>query len=140
MSFLIARCGTFTIGNGLIERMDLKEGEKTQPHLQHSPDTRMCQDLPLLPERERRAFPSFRLAAAGLVSRMSACEKPSIAFDCVLGSRHRDVAAGDCQLGWLQGIRNLLRRNGFWLQRPDTYRIDSLLSIAFRSELVHCRA
>jgi hypothetical protein len=57
----------YTIGNGLIERMDLKEGEKTQPHLQHSPDTRMCQDLPLLPERERHAFPSFRLAAAGLV-------------------------------------------------------------------------
>ena len=45
----------------------------------------------------------------------SACRKSSIASDCVLGSRHRDVAAGDCQFGWLQGIRDLLRRNGFWV-------------------------
>jgi hypothetical protein len=58
-------------------------------------------------------------------------EKPSIASDCVLGSRHRDVAASDCQFGWLQGTRNLLWRNGFWLQRPDTYRIHN--SCAFRS-------
>jgi len=38
----------YTIANGLIERMDLKERTRTQPHLQHSPDTSMCQDLPLL--------------------------------------------------------------------------------------------
>jgi len=49
----------------------------------------------------------------------SACRKSSIASDWVLGSRHRDVAAGDCQFGWLQGVRNLLRQNSFWLQRPD---------------------
>jgi hypothetical protein len=49
----------------------------------------------------------------------SACRKSSIASDCVLGSRHRDVAAGDYQFGWLQGVRNLLRQNSFWLQRPD---------------------
>jgi hypothetical protein len=28
---------------------------RTQPHLQHSPDTSICQDLPLLPDRERHA-------------------------------------------------------------------------------------
>ena len=49
----------------------------------------------------------------------SACRKSSIASDCVLGSRHRDVAAGDCQFGWLQGVRNRLRQNSFWLQRLD---------------------
>jgi len=53
----------------------------------------------------------------------SACRKSSIASDCVLGSRHRDVAAGDCQFGWLQGVRNLLRQTSFWLQRPATIRI-----------------
>ena len=26
---------------------------------------------------------------------------------------------GDCQFGWLQGVRNLLRQNSFWLQRRD---------------------
>jgi hypothetical protein len=26
---------------------------------------------------------------------------------------------------WLQGVRNLLRQNSFWLQRPGTYRIDN---------------
>ena len=41
----------YTIANGLIERMDIKESERAraQPHLQHSSDTR-CQDLPSLPE------------------------------------------------------------------------------------------
>ena len=42
-----------------------------------------------------------------------------MASDCVLGSRRRDVATGDYQFGWLQGVRNLLRQNSFWLQRPD---------------------
>ena len=28
----------------------------------------------------------------------------------------------DCQFGWLQGIRNLLRQNSFWLPRPDLNR------------------
>ena len=42
-----------------------------------------------------------------------------MASDCVLGSRHRDVATVDYQFGWLQGDRNLLRQNSFWLQRPD---------------------
>ena len=36
--------------------------------------------------------------------------------------RHRDVAAGDCQFGWLQGVRNLLRQNSFCLQWPDLNR------------------
>jgi hypothetical protein len=53
----------------------------------------------------------------------SACRKSSLASDCVFGSRHRDVAPHGCQFGWLQGLRNLLGQNSFWLQRPDTYRI-----------------
>jgi hypothetical protein len=55
----------------------------------------------------------------GRLRSKSVCRKSSIASDCVLGSRHRDVAAGDCQFGWLQGVRNRLRQNSFWLQRPD---------------------
>jgi hypothetical protein len=46
-------------------------------------------------------------------------------IDCMrlrLGSRHQDVAAGDCQFGWSRGVRNLLRQNSFWLQRPDLNR------------------
>jgi hypothetical protein len=52
----------------------------------------------------------------------SACRKSSLASDCVFGSRHRDVAPDDCQLGWLQGLRNLLGQNSFWLQRLDLNR------------------
>jgi hypothetical protein len=64
--------------------------------------------------------PETRFQEVGRISNeKSACRKSSIASDWVLGSRDRDVAAGDCQFGWLQGVRNLLRQNSFWLQRPD---------------------
>src|ERR1039458_7657606 len=58
MSFPIARCGTSipsrTVSSSAWTLRKAKRA-RTQPHLQHSPDTSMCQDLPLLPERERHA-------------------------------------------------------------------------------------
>jgi hypothetical protein len=73
--------------------------------------------------RKKRQRLSYRLAHRHQIGNgKSACRKSSIASDCVLGSRHRDVAAGDCQFGWLQGVRNLLRQTSFLLQRLDLNR------------------
>jgi hypothetical protein len=51
MSFLIARCGTSipsrTVSSSAWTSRRAKPA-RTQPHLQHSPGTSMCQDLPLL--------------------------------------------------------------------------------------------
>ena len=38
----------------------------------------------------------------------SACEKPSIASDCVLGSRHRDLAARDLSIRMVAGSSELI--------------------------------
>ena len=35
------------------------------------------------------------------------------------------------KFGWLQGTRNLLGQNSFWLRRPDTYRIHNSLAFHF---------
>src|SRR5450631_1821873 len=56
MSFLIARCGTSipsrTVSSSAWTSRKAKRA-RTRPHLQHSPDTSLSQDLPLLPERQR---------------------------------------------------------------------------------------
>src|ERR1039458_7410392 len=58
MSFLIARCGTFipsrTVSLNAWTSRKAKRA-RTRSRLQHSPDTSMCRDLPLLPELKPKA-------------------------------------------------------------------------------------
>ncbi len=94
-----------------------------------------------------RKLSDFR---GGISPVKSACRKSSIASDSepisehilsraprhALRSGHRRCCGrAACQFGWSRGNRNLLGQNSFWLQRPDTDRIDNYSRSNFAANL-----
>src|SRR3984893_14454667 len=69
------------------------------------------------PSSNQRSTTSRVASAAGWLRSSPLVGSHRIASDWVLGSRHRDVAAGDCQFGWLQGVRDLFREDSFYFPR-----------------------